>query len=54
MDEKKKCAHKACKCDAADGSDYCGTYCEQAKVEHQSGDGCGCGHDACPPKIGTS
>jgi hypothetical protein len=50
MNEQKKCAHKACHCAAADGSDHCGNYCAGAKAEHQSGDGCGCGHDSCKQK----
>ena len=50
MEEQKKCAQKACTCKATGGSSYCSSYCEGAKSEHQAGDGCGCGHDACPRK----
>ena len=27
----KKCAHKSCTCFAAEGSDYCSTFCENMK-----------------------
>jgi hypothetical protein len=49
MEEKKKCLHKACKCESVDGSDYCSLYCETANAQHEEGDGCGCGHPACSP-----
>ena len=50
MDDQKRCAHKACTCSATRSSSYCSSYCEGAKSEHQAGDGCGCGHDACTQK----
>ncbi|QBB70614.1 hypothetical protein ELE36_09685 [Pseudolysobacter antarcticus] len=45
--ERKTCAHEACTCLAATDKDYCGSYCETAKDQHQAGDGCGCGHPGC-------
>ena len=53
MTEQKKCAHAACKCVAAEGSSFCRSYCEGARVHYEPGDGCGCGHDGCPLKVGS-
>ena len=53
MEQQKKCAHPACKCNATEGSDYCSLYCKDASTEHERGDGCGCGHHECQPKIVT-
>ncbi len=53
MEEKKKCLHKACECESADGSDYCSLYCETANAQHEEGDGCGCrsSRHAVPAKL---
>jgi hypothetical protein len=45
-DDDKKCAHPACTCQAAEGSKFCSTYCEDAgddEVEIS----CDCGHEVC-------
>ncbi len=43
--KNEKCAHPACQCRAAEGSDYCGAYCEGgAKTPTVV---CECGHPAC-------
>jgi hypothetical protein len=43
-----KCAHPACKCNAAPGRRFCSDYCErQGASGSASGGGCGCGHPAC-------
>jgi hypothetical protein len=44
-----KCAHPACNCPAAKGSNYCSEYC------HDAGDtlelACGCGHPGCAEEL---
>lgn len=40
----QKCAHPSCNCMAAEGSKYCGAYCEG---NTESEILCGCGHAAC-------
>jgi len=45
--ERKTCAHEECSCLAAIDNDYCDSYCETAQDQHQSRDGCGCGHPDC-------
>ncbi len=47
--DPKNCVHEACTCPALAGKDYCGSYCETARDQHQAGDGCGCGHPECAP-----
>jgi hypothetical protein len=42
------CQHMGCRCQAAEGREFCGDYCREhaadaAHEEHQ----CDCGHDAC-------
>jgi hypothetical protein len=49
MDKSKKCAHPSCNCQAREGSDYCGTYCEGAGKTQDVN--CGCGHPACADKV---
>jgi hypothetical protein len=49
MPEKPKiCAHPGCNCVAAEGSKYCGAYCEG---NHEPAILCECGHPACKPKV---
>ena len=43
--ETKKCAHPACSCAAAPGSDYCSTSCEDAADTIEIS--CNCGHAGC-------
>ncbi len=43
--EAKKCAHESCNCMAAEGSKYCGNYCEDSKGFTTLS--CKCGHEAC-------
>jgi len=54
-DPSPRCAHVPCRCLAADGSKYCGPYCENAVTSghHEAGDGCGCGHPECAPLEGV-
>jgi hypothetical protein len=44
-EENDKCAHPACNCMAAADSDYCSTYCEDAKDTTELS--CNCGHPGC-------
>ena len=41
----KKCAHPGCNCQAADGSSYCGAWCEGAAGTPEVT--CNCGHVPC-------
>jgi hypothetical protein len=43
----KKCAHPGCNCHAAEGSKYCGAYCEGAAGRPSVQ--CECGHAGCTP-----
>jgi hypothetical protein len=45
MAESKKCAHVACQCLAAPGSNYCSTFCEDSKDLTTLV--CDCGHTGC-------
>jgi hypothetical protein len=40
----QKCAHPACNCMAAEGSKYCGAYCEGNTGSEIL---CNCGHSGC-------
>jgi hypothetical protein len=41
----KKCAHETCTCTAAEGSDYCSTFCKDLKGVTTLE--CECGHPGC-------
>ncbi len=41
----KKCAHETCTCMAADGSQYCSTFCQDSKGITTLD--CDCGHSGC-------
>jgi hypothetical protein len=43
--EKKKCAHPACNCMAAQDSKYCSQYCKDAGSTMEIS--CNCGHAGC-------
>lgn len=43
--EPKKCAHPSCQCMAPEGSEYCSTYCHDAKDTLELS--CNCGHPGC-------
>jgi hypothetical protein len=45
MTDVKKCAHDACSCPAAPGSNYCSNFCEDSKGLTTLT--CDCGHAAC-------
>jgi hypothetical protein len=45
--DPKRCAHPGCLCLAAEGSRYCGAFCEGAG-DHPS-IACDCGHPECSP-----
>jgi hypothetical protein len=45
MTNEKKCANPACSCHPADGSKFCGAYCEGTKGA--TGISCQCGHASC-------
>lgn len=45
-DERKQCAHPGCTCMAAEDSDYCGAYCENAGKDEME-IACACGHEGC-------
>ncbi len=51
MDNKDKCAHPSCGCQAKTGSQYCSTYCEgEAKTADIV---CSCGHPNCKDVAAT-
>jgi hypothetical protein len=45
--DAKECAHGVCNCPAAEGEDYCGPYCEDAKTRTEMVQLCDCGHPTC-------
>ena len=49
MDEEtgqRTCAHDVCNCAAAEGSDFCGPYCQETKPT-ETVKLCDCGHPTC-------
>ncbi|HEU4526777.1 MAG TPA: hypothetical protein VFT80_02475 [Actinomycetota bacterium] len=42
------CTHMGCRCDVAEGQEFCGDYCREhaAETEHAAHE-CECGHPAC-------
>ncbi len=46
-DDNNKCAHDICQCAKAEGSDYCGEHCEDAKHQDIIEISCDCGHSGC-------
>ena len=46
-----KCANAACNCDAAAGSKYCSSRCEE--LRGQTVTNCPCGHATCTTKAGS-
>lgn len=45
MADSNKCAHVVCQCQAAPGSKFCSTFCEDSKDLTTLT--CDCGHSAC-------
>lgn len=45
MPSKKKCAHPACNCQAAENSKFCSQYCRDAGNKTEIS--CNCGHAGC-------
>jgi hypothetical protein len=43
----KRCKHNLCSCAAADDSDYCSEYCENASDTGITEIACSCGHPGC-------
>jgi hypothetical protein len=43
----KKCKHNLCDCAAAEDSDYCSEYCENASDTGITEIACSCGHPGC-------
>jgi hypothetical protein len=50
-DEKKKCAHPACSCEARSDDKYCSTYCSDAGDTMEIS--CNCGHAGCSVSEGA-
>jgi len=46
-EERTKCAHSPCDCQAEPGSKYCSEYCAEAEKSHVMEIGCGCRHTDC-------
>ena len=41
------CGHEGCKCQVAEGEQFCGDYCRDHATETHEAHTCECGHAAC-------
>jgi hypothetical protein len=46
IEEQKKCGHQTCRCLVPEGKNFCGPWCEGAKLQTERPI-CDCGHPAC-------